>query len=198
MTIFPNILITGTPGTGKTTIAKKVCELVPEYSVISVGALVKEHGFHTGRDEELDTFVLDEDPLLDFMEPMMSKGGIIVDHHDPVIFPERWFELIYVIRCDSTEVHWDRLEARKYHSFKIQQNVEAEIHGIISDEAHESYNPKIIFELLNTTEGHLERNVVEISRELRGIVIERKEEDEIMDKEEEDALKPRKKQAYDK
>ena len=69
----PNILITGTPGTGKSC----TCELVKEFTgfnYVNVGEVVRKHEFHAGHDEEFDTFVLDEDSedaLLDYLEPIM-------------------------------------------------------------------------------------------------------------------------------
>ena len=38
----PNILITGTPGVGKTTFSRLLVEYVPELTLISVGDLIKE------------------------------------------------------------------------------------------------------------------------------------------------------------
>ncbi|RYG48424.1 hypothetical protein EON67_07635 [archaeon] len=49
--------------------------------------------------------------LLDFMEPAMSAGGNVVDFHTVDIFPERWFELVLVLRTDNT-ILFDRLSAR--------------------------------------------------------------------------------------
>ncbi len=58
----PNILITGTPGTGKTTAAEQVasrCQL----RHINVGDWVKEHQLHTGWDDEYQCYILDEDKV---------------------------------------------------------------------------------------------------------------------------------------
>ena len=80
----PNVLITGTPGTGKTTTAELVvAKLLAEerdrvaedrdnhtdhlydddYAHIQVGRLVKEHGFHEGKDHDFDSYILDEDKV---------------------------------------------------------------------------------------------------------------------------------------
>lgn len=49
--------------------------------------------------------------LLDYLEPMMSEGGIVLEHHTVDFFPERWFDLVLVLRCDNT-VLYDRLVNR--------------------------------------------------------------------------------------
>ena len=42
----------------------------------------------------------------------MSDGsGSIVDHHDCELFPERWFDVVFVLRTDNTKLY-ERLEAR--------------------------------------------------------------------------------------
>ena len=48
---------------------------------------------------------------MDQMEEKMAQGNIIVEHHDPSMFPERWFSLVIVLRC-TTESVFDRLTAR--------------------------------------------------------------------------------------
>lgn len=52
----PNILITGTPGTGKTTTAESIAELT-DLKHFNVGEFVKAHACHEGYDEEFDTYV---------------------------------------------------------------------------------------------------------------------------------------------
>ncbi|GAB1519315.1 factor activating pos9 [Rhizoctonia solani] len=61
---YPIIVITGTPGTGKSTHA----ELVASQSSIplrhvNVGDLVKEKGLHEGFDEEWQSYIVDEDKI---------------------------------------------------------------------------------------------------------------------------------------
>lgn len=107
---LPNILVTGTPGTGKTTTSEMIAEATG-LQHINVGELVKTNQFHEGYLEEYDTHILDEDKLLDEMEDMLQEGGKVVDFHTCEIFPERWFDLVLVLRAD-THVLFDRMEKR--------------------------------------------------------------------------------------
>ncbi len=59
---LPNILITGTPGTGKTSTAELVAEKTG-FNHINVSNFVKERGFYNERDEEYDSLVIDEDAV---------------------------------------------------------------------------------------------------------------------------------------
>jgi adenylate kinase len=49
--------------------------------------------------------------LLDDLEPLVSDGGLILDWHTCEVFPERWADLVVVLRCDHAKI-WDRLEKR--------------------------------------------------------------------------------------
>ena len=58
----PNILLTGTPGTGKTT----TCELLAAATGlkhINIGDLVKKEELHSGYDEEYKSYIIDEDKV---------------------------------------------------------------------------------------------------------------------------------------
>lgn len=59
---LPNILITGTPGTGKTTTSEMAAEATG-LTHINVGDLVKAKTLHEGLDKEYDTYILDEDKV---------------------------------------------------------------------------------------------------------------------------------------
>ncbi|CAI6008960.1 unnamed protein product [Closterium sp. NIES-65] len=58
----PNVLITGTPGTGKTSTSQLVAEATGLRHV-NVGDLVRQKELHDGWDDEYDCFVLDEDKV---------------------------------------------------------------------------------------------------------------------------------------
>ena len=161
---YPNILITGTPGVGKTSTAQQIAEkLGSSFRCVEVGALVKEHKLGD-YNEEFDTMEYDEDnedKLLDLMDPMCAAGGCIVDFHTPDMFPESWFELVLVLRT-STDVLYDRLTARGYNEKKRTENMECEIMQVVLDEAHESYDTNIVHEVPSNTLEEMESNVARV------------------------------------
>lgn len=58
----PNILVTGTPGTGKTT----ACGMIAEATGLrhlNVGDLVKAEELHSGWDDEFECLIIDEDKV---------------------------------------------------------------------------------------------------------------------------------------
>ena len=113
---------------------------------------------HSGRDEEFDCFVLDEDKVCDEMEDLMAEGGKVVDFHTCDFFPERWFDLVVVLRVDNTTL-FDRLQKRGYSDKKVAENVECEIMEVVVQEARESYAPEIVQELTSRTVEEMESNV---------------------------------------
>ncbi|KZT74742.1 P-loop containing nucleoside triphosphate hydrolase protein [Daedalea quercina L-15889] len=158
----PVIVITGTPGTGKTTHAQLLVEESPvPLKHINVGDLVKEKELYEAYDEDWQSYTVDEDKLLDELEPTASEGGIVLDWHTSDIFPERWVDLVVVLRCDHTRL-WERLEKRGYPLKKIQENNEAEIMEVVLDEARSSYASEIVVELKSESTEDLESNVARI------------------------------------
>ena len=95
----PNILITGTPGTGKTTLASELSQK-SGLSFINIGDLAKAEELYDGWDEKYDCHILDEDRIVDELENKMCEGGNIVDYHGCDFFPERWFDIVFVLRTE--------------------------------------------------------------------------------------------------
>lgn len=108
---LPNIVITGTPGVGKTVHCEQLASDTG-LKHVSVNAIVKETEAHEGWDEELGSWIVDEDKLLDNMETWIPEGGNIIDWHACDLFPKRWIDLVVVLRCPKTDVLFDRLSAR--------------------------------------------------------------------------------------
>jgi adenylate kinase len=158
----PNILVTGTPGVGKTVTASLIAEKTG-LKHINVGELIAKHKCYDGHDAELDTHILDEDKLLDLMETVFQECadegvGIVADYHSCELFPERWFDLILVLRTKTEEL-FDRLTERGYNEKKRSENVEAEIMQVVLEEARESYDLEIVQEVQSNTVEDMESNV---------------------------------------
>lgn len=49
--------------------------------------------------------------VIDELEDQMSEGGNIVDYHGCDFFPERWFDIVLVLRTNNT-ILYERLEKR--------------------------------------------------------------------------------------
>lgn len=127
------ILITGTPGVGKTTLAKRFLELHPGYRYINVSDLVHSSGLIKGYDKVFDSMVPDEERLLDTLEILIQRNkNILVDHHSCERFPVRWFDIIVLLHLGTEELY-DRLASRGYSSRKILENIEVEIMGVTDD-----------------------------------------------------------------
>ncbi|GMH17990.1 hypothetical protein Nepgr_019831 [Nepenthes gracilis] len=153
----PNILITGTPGTGKTTMSSALAEAT-HLRHIEVGELVKQKNLHNGWDEEFNCYVINEDLLCDELEDMMEEGGNIVDHHGCDFFPERWFDHVVVLQTDNT-ILYDRLSKRCYTGSKLTNNIECEIFQVLLEEAKESYPEDIVVAMRSDSIDDMTRNL---------------------------------------
>lgn len=179
---YPNIILTGTPGVGKTTTAQQLVELSRTSGTssetqiplkhLSINKIAKEQNFYDSYDEELQTNVVDEDKLLDHVEELIAdgegEGGYVIDWHVCDIFPERWVDLVVVLRCEDTQVFYERLtsdkkaetgETRGYEGKKLQENIDAEIFGVVADEAKEGWpNEGQVVELQSVQAEQIEEN----------------------------------------
>lgn len=156
----PNILVTGTPGTGKTTTCQQIIDATG-FTHINVGDWVKQHELHSGWDEEHDCYIIDEDKVCDALEDALAAGGTVVDYHGCDFFPERWFDLVVVLQTDNSLLY-ERLEKRGYPAKKITENVECEIMQVIAEEAQDSYKGEIVQVLPSNSVEDMDSNVERI------------------------------------
>jgi adenylate kinase len=209
----PNVLITGTPGTGKTALATllsvrtqllrvrhpavPVGFVVGSYIItvlalfivqeqldlrhVNVGEMVMAHKCYEGRDEALDTYVLDEDKLLDALEPILedfrqNHEGVVLDYHACDFFPERYFDLVLVLQC-HTDILYDRLSSRNYSDLKRSENVTAEIMQVIWEEAQQSYDSQIVHAVPSNTIQDMDSNVDRVRTWMEQWIRDRREEE---------------------
>lgn len=156
----PNILIVGTPGTGKSTLASDVADKA-NMTHLNVGEIAQQENFYESYDEERQCQILDEEKLLDHLEELTKDGGVIVEYHGCDFFPERWFDVVFVLRTNTAKLY-DRLVARGYTENKVGENVQCEIFGILYEEAMNSYQTEIVHELQSNTPEEMEQNADQI------------------------------------
>ncbi|XP_008222518.1 PREDICTED: adenylate kinase isoenzyme 6 homolog [Prunus mume] len=161
----PNVLVTGTPGTGKTTTSSTLAEAT-QLRHINVGDLVKAKNLHDGWDDELDCYIINEDLVCDELEDTMEGGGNIVDYHGCDFFPERWFDLVVVLQTDNT-VLYDRLTRRGYSESKLSNNIECEIFQTLLEEAKESYPQDIVLPLKSDSIQDISTNLSTLTEWIR-------------------------------
>ena len=77
-------------------------------------------------DSQYECHDIDEDKLIDDLEDTMAEGNVIIEHHVTDIFPERWFDCVFVLRTENTQL-FDRLKTRQYNEKKLEDNVQCEI-----------------------------------------------------------------------
>ncbi len=120
------IALTGTPGTGKTTVAA----LLP-YRAIDINALVKE-GLNLGTDPVRGCLEADMDALERCLDDLKGDEICILEGH----FSHHFAAWSIVLRLEPRLLQ-KRLEARRYSPEKIRENLEAEAIDVILVEAVE-------------------------------------------------------------
>ncbi|MGA2161675.1 MAG: adenylate kinase family protein [Methanoregula sp.] len=131
--------ITGTPGTGKSTVADELARR--GYRVIHITDIVQP--YYQGKDPERDTQIIDTDRMADEFVPF---DGFVEGHFAHLLPCDR----IVVLRLRPDKLA-ARLMTRGYSKEKTGENRDAEALDVCLIETVEQYEPSQVFEL-DTTE----------------------------------------------
>ena len=143
---MPVIIVTGTPGTGKTTVAKHVGKVL-KLKYVDVNMLIKEKDLATGYDKKRNCSIINEKKLKRELIALAKLKTCIIDSHMSHLLPAKYADLCIVTRCDL-KVLKRRLQKRGYSPKKVRENLDAEIFDNCLVEARES-NHKIL--IVDTT-----------------------------------------------
>ncbi|MEK6903343.1 MAG: AAA family ATPase [Nanoarchaeota archaeon] len=146
------IVITGTPATGKTTLAKQIAKK-ERATHLEVNELIKkEHLFHT-YDRSLRTRLVDIEKIIARLiqivkEYRKRKESLVIDSHLAHHLPPKYVDQCIVTKCGLNTLK-KRLEKRNYPKKKVRENLDAEIFDVCLMEAIENRHRKI--KIVDTT-----------------------------------------------
>lgn len=132
------IVISGSVGSGKTTIAKNLAKRL-KFEVVHLGDLADE--FKIKDVKELQTFDFDIDSLLDNIEKKIKlwkkqKKNIVIESHFAHFIKPEFVDLLFIINRDLKELKKE-YKIRKYNTQKIKDNLEVESFNLCFYEALE-------------------------------------------------------------
>ena len=136
--------VTGTPGTGKKSVAPLLAGMLGA-ECLSINDLARSHGLlvRKGREWEVDT------ERLRLRLHGFSGPAVVYGHLLPHSIPGRLISRAVVLRCEPLVLK-QRLAGRRYPPGKLTDNVESELIGLVSSEAFGAFGEDKTFEIDST------------------------------------------------
>ncbi len=157
--MFKAVIVTGTPGTGKTTLAKRLARDLG-YSYLDASALKVRAGY----DRVRRCRIIPEKALRQrlVLAVMSGKKPLVIDSHMSHILPCRYASVCIVTKCSLRTLR-RRLHKRGYSHRKIRENMDAEIFSVCEAEAAEAGHRVITVE---TTGSYYRKFLAGVKKDL--------------------------------
>ncbi len=139
------ICVSGTPGTGKTTLSKILARKTG-FRYVDVNIIIKKSGLSSGYDKKRQCEIIDTERLSKELEKIYknSRVSMIIDSHMSHFINKDIVDLVIVTRC-SLNVLKQRLKKRGYDKNKIKENLEAETFEVCTTDAVEAGHDVVEF-----------------------------------------------------
>lgn len=134
------VSITGTPGTGKTTVTIDLKKILKDFKIIHLNDFIKMENIYDGIDEKTDSYLVDVNKLNRIIKKIFySEDNVVFESHLSHYLD---VDIVIVLRAHPKIVK-ERLKQRWYDSKKIQENVEAEALDVILIESLDLHGKKV-------------------------------------------------------
>ncbi|MFW9874294.1 MAG: adenylate kinase family protein [Candidatus Thorarchaeota archaeon] len=164
-----NIIISGTPGCGKTSVANELSELI-NAKIISLNEEAISDNFSFEYDHERKTYIIDFKIFLPYIIKKIKKikrenpHFLIIESHFSDIIPKKYIDFVFILRCDPYELV-NRLKGKNYNLKKITENVQTEILGNCVNYFNQKKIKKPFYEIDTT-----KLTVVSVAKTIKGIL----------------------------
>ncbi len=136
----PIICVAGTPGCGKTILAKRLARQ-KKLLYVPLNDILKKENIYEHYDRKIHSYVVNEKKVEKILVSLITAArklhqGLVIDSHFSHEVPRKYVDLCLVVKCDLKKLK-RRLEKRGYSQRKIRENLDAEILDICLMEAKE-------------------------------------------------------------
>ena len=125
--LFMIIIVTGTPGVGKSVIAKNLAKKL-KFNYININKFVKDNKVYERYDNKRKCYVVEVKKLNKALIKKINNN-IIIDGHLSHYLNKKYVNWCVVVKCDLKLLK-KRLEKRKYNKEKIRENLDSEIFDV--------------------------------------------------------------------
>jgi adenylate kinase len=162
------ILITGTPGVGKTSVAIKLAQQL-NATYVNLTELAKKKQLIAGKDVERGTEIIDETKMSRALKRLITQteSNLVVDgHYAAAVTPQALVTYVFVLRRHPAELQ-RVLEERGYSRPKQNENLTAEVLDVCLVEALNSQDKAKVCEL-DTSGKTMEETLSEVLAVVEG------------------------------
>jgi len=149
------ICISGTPGTGKTEVAKALSQKLG-WMCISLNDLAESKDLFAGYDEARDCRIVDEDKVKAELEKSAEMHNIIAESHYAHDMNCDW---AVILRASPAELR-ERLKKKGWKPKKIEENVLSEIMEVCKSEAMENGRKVLEFDTTGKTADQVADDII--------------------------------------
>ncbi|HEX5904526.1 MAG TPA: AAA family ATPase [Candidatus Nitrosocosmicus sp.] len=150
------VVITGTPGVGKHTIAESLSTIMGKIPILDINGIILSENLLTTTSENDDdnNKEVDIQKSYEFLTLLLSKdkfqNSIIVGHLAPYVINSQIVDLVVILRRSPYELK-KIYQKRCYSDSKTRANINAEILGILSYDASKNFDFSKLSELENSS-----------------------------------------------
>jgi adenylate kinase len=148
------IIISGTPGCGKTSVANELSKLI-DAKIMPLNEMAVSDDFSFEYDNERKTYIVDFKIFLPYILKKIKSikknnpRFLIIESHFSDIIPKKYIDYAFILRCDPDNLT-KRLQQKLYDVKKITENVQSEIMGNCVNYLIEKKMKKPIYEIDTT------------------------------------------------
>lgn len=163
------IVIAGTPGTGKTTVARLLARRINAVH-LDVSRYVIDNKLYIDYDPKHLSYVIDEEKVVKELVELITRSNrcVIIDTHYPEILPSSIVDYVFVLRTNPFILE-KRLKKKGWPWRKIRENVMAEILSVVTSNAINRFGEEKVFEI-DTSAAAPEQVVEEIIGIIKGYI----------------------------